>query len=204
MNTSLKGNLDDTLGIIPKSLNGDGKVQMFDGKLTGYPIMAKVSEFTGLDEFHQIDFKNWSNAFTVSDGRINIKDLKINSLNSDLTVNGSQGFDGALNYSMGLKLPASVSDRLKVGGAGGQVLNLLKDKDGRIVLNLLVVGILNKPSVGLDTKEQQKQLENMARQQIGNKLDEATKKILQDSSKKNSLEDLKKKAKDQLKNLFKK
>jgi hypothetical protein len=204
MNTSLKGSLDDTLGIISKSLQGGGKVQVFDGKLTGYPIMAKISEFTGLNEFHQVDFKNWSNAFAVSNSRINIKDLKINSLNSDLTVNGSQGFDGTLNYLMGIKLPASASDRLKVGGTGGQVLNLLKDKDGRIVLNLLIGGILNKPSVGLDTKEQQKQLENIVRQQIGNKIQEETKKILQDSSKQNSLEDLKKKAKDQLKNLFKK
>lgn len=211
MNTSLKGILDDTLGIISKSLNGDGKVQMFDGRLTGYPIMAKVSEFTGINELREINFKNWSNMFTVANGKINIKDLKINSLNTDFTVNGSQGFEGTLDYTMAVKLPGSVSDRLKVGGMGGQVLNLLKDKDGRIILNLLVGGVLNKPSVGLNTKEQQKQLEGLAKQELDkkkgeleNQVREEAKKILQDSSKQKGIEDLRKKAGEQLKNLFKK
>lgn len=211
MNTSLKGSLDDTLGVIAKSLFGDGKVQVYDGRLTGYPIMAKVSDFTGVNELREVDFKNWSNTFTISNGRINIKDLKINSLNSDFTINGSQGFDGTLNYNMAVKLPGSVSDRLKIGGMGGQAMNLLKDKEGRINLNLLVGGVSSKPSVALDTKEQQKQLEELARQEmdkrkgeIESKAREEVKKILQDSLKQKGVEDLKKKAEDQLKKLFKK
>jgi hypothetical protein len=211
MNTTMKGSLDDTLGLISKSLLGDGKVQVSDGRLTGYPIMAKISEFTGLNEFHQIDFKNWSNMFSVANGKINIKDLKINSLNTDFTVNGSQGFEGTLDYTMAVKLPGSVSDRLKVGGMGGQALNLLKDKDGRIILNLLVGGILNNPSVGLNTKEQQKQLEGVVKQeldkkkgQLENQAREEAKKLLQDSSKQKGIEDLKKKVGEQLKNFFKK
>jgi hypothetical protein len=211
MNTSLKGSLDDTLGIISKTLLGDGKVQVYDGRLTGYPIMAKVSDFTGVNELREVEFKNWSNTFTISNGRINIKDLKINSLNTDFAVNGSQGFDGTLDYNMTIKLPGSASERLKIGGLGGQVMNLLKDKEGRINLNLLVGGILNKPSVALDTKEQQKQLEELARQEmdkrkgeIESKAREEVKKLLQDSLKQKGVEDLKKKAEDQLKKLFKK
>lgn len=211
MNTSLKGSLDDTLGIISKTLLGDGKVQVYDGRLKGYPIMEKVADFSGLNELRSVDFKNWSNTFTISNGRINIKDLKINSLNTDFAVNGSQGFDGTLDYNMAIKLPGSASERLKIGGMGGQVMNLLKDKEGRINLNLLVGGILNKPSVALDTKEQQKQLEELARQEmdkrkgeIESKAREEVKKLLQDSLKQKGVEDLKKKAEDQLKKLFKK
>lgn len=211
MNTSLKGSLDDTLGIISKTLLGDGKVQVYDGRLKNYPIMEKIADFSGLNELREVEFKNWSNMFTISNGRINIKDLKINSLNTDFAVNGSQGFDGTLDYNMGIKLPGSVSERLKIGGMGGQVMNLLKDKEGRINLNLLVGGMLNKPSVALDTKEQQKQLEELARQEmdrrkgeIESKAREEVKKLLQDSLKQKGIEDLKKKAEDQLKKLFKK
>jgi hypothetical protein len=211
MNTSLKGNLDDTLGIIPKTLLGEGKVQIYDGRLKNYPIMEKIADFSGLNELREVEFKNWSNKFTISEGRINIKDLKINSLNTDFAVNGSQGFDGTLDYNMAVKLPGSVSDRLKIGGMGGQVMNLLKDKEGRINLNLLVGGILNKPSVVLDTKEQQKQLEELARQEVDkrkgeieSKAREEVQKLLQDSLKQKGVEDLKKKAGDQLKKLFKK
>ncbi len=211
MNTSLKGSLDDTLGIISKTLLGEGKVQVYNGRLKNYPIMEKIANFSGLNELREVDFKNWSNTFTISNGRINIKDLKINSLNSDFTVNGSQGFDGTLDYNMAVKLPGSVSDRLKIGGMGGQAMNLLKDKEGRINLNLLVGGVSSKPSVALDTKEQQKQLEELARQEmdkrkgeIESKAREEVKKILQDSLKQKGVEDLKKKAEDQLKKLFKK
>jgi hypothetical protein len=211
MNTSLKGSLDDTLGIITKTLNGEGKVQVLDGRFTGYPLMTKISEFTGLNELRQVDFKNWSNYFTISDGKINVKDLKINSSSTDFLVNGSQGFDGKLDYAINVKLPGSVSDRLKMGGIGGQVLNLLKEKDGRINLNLSMGGMLANPSVGINTREQQKQLENNARQQLDKektklqeKVREEAKKFLPDSIKQKSVEDLKKKATDQLKNLFKK
>jgi hypothetical protein len=173
--------------------------------------MAKVSDFTGVSELREIIFKNWSNSFSVSDGRIAIKDLKINSVNTDFSVNGSQGFDGTLDYTMDVKLPGSVSDRLKVSGIGGQAINVLKDKDGRIVLNLLLGGVSNKPTVGLNTKEQQKQLEELARQEINkkkgeleNKIRDEAKKIIQDSIKQKGIEDLKKKAVDKLKDLFKK
>jgi uncharacterized protein involved in outer membrane biogenesis len=199
MNTKMKGSLDDTLGLISQTLSGDGRVQVNDGRFVGYPLMASIAEFTGVQELRSVDFKNWSNIFTISNGRITLKDLKINALNNDFSVNGSQGFDGSLDYRIGIKLSGSLSDKIKLGGIAGQVINLQKDKDGRVTINLSVGGYLTKPAISINTKEQQKQLEELARQEFEKKKSE-----LVDSVKQKGAEGLKKKAEDAFKKLFKK
>lgn len=198
MNTSLKGDLNDTLGLNPKTLNGNGKVDIAGGKYIGSLMTTKLADYTGVSELRQVDFKNWSNTFTVADGRIHIKDLKIATANTDFVVNGSQGFDGSLDYRMLVRLPESASNRLKIGGLGGELMNFLKDKDGRLNLNFKVTGTSSDPSYALDTQQAQE----AAKQALEQKAREGVKR-LEDEAKKKAEEELKKKAGEGLKKLFK-
>ena len=181
MNTSLAGDLNDTLGLNPKTLNGVGNVQIADGKYVGSPMTLKLADYTGINELRAMNFKDWSNAFTIADGRIHIKDLKIMASNTDLVVNGSQGFDGSLDYKMLLRLPGSASNRLKIGGLGGDVMNFLKDKEGRLNLNFNVTGTASSPVYALDTQEAQQKakqaLEQKAREGADRLKEEAKKKV---------------------------
>ncbi|MBI5477168.1 MAG: AsmA family protein [Ignavibacteriales bacterium] len=195
MNTKLKGDLNDTLGLNPQTLVGDGKVQIFDGKLQGFALTTKLSEATGLEELRQVDFKNWSNAFSISNGKVNIKDLKINSGAADFSMNGTHGLDGNMDYVLNIKLPASVSDRLKLSGVASQLVQLFKDKDNRVSLDFNVRGATTSPAVSLNTKTQ----EDMAKQAL-----EKEKQKLLDEGKKKAGDELKKKAEEGLKKLFKK
>jgi len=195
MKTSVSGDLNDTLGLDTKTLVGNGKVQIFDGKLLGFPLTSKLAEFTGINELKEVNFKNWSNAFTISDGRVNINDLKINAGTTDFLVNGSHGLDGSMSYNLTAKLPESVSDRLKLSGVGGQFLQFFKDKEGRINLNFDVSGMTTSPALKLNTKAQ----EEMAKQAL-----EQQKQKLLDQGKKKVEDELKKKVGEGLKKLFKK
>ena len=195
MNTKIKGDLNDTLGLNTKTLAGDGKVQIFDGKLLGFPLTTKLSEFTGINELREVNFKNWVNAFTIADGRVNIKDLKVNAGSTDFFVNGSHGLDGSMTYNLTTKLPSSVSDRIKLSGVGSQLLQFFKDKDGRINLNFDVTGMTASPTLKLNTKAQ----EEMAKQS----LEQAKQKLLEQGKKKVG-DDLQKKVDEGLKKLFKK
>jgi len=186
----LQGNLDDTLGLDPQALAGNGTVQIADGKAGGVPLAAKIADLTGLNELREIGFKNWSNSFTVANGRVNISDLRINAGSTDFLVNGSQGLDGSLDYSMTVKLPGSVSDRLNLPGIAGELVQFLKDKDGRVNLSFLASGSYSQPAVKLDTRQQQ----DLAKKALLQKGDEAKKKVE---------DELKKKAEDVLKKLFK-
>ncbi|HUL44015.1 MAG TPA: AsmA family protein [Bacteroidota bacterium] len=189
--TTMKGDLNDTLGLNTQTLLGNGTVNIANGKLSGYPLTQKLADFTSLADLREINFKNWANAFSISNGRLNVKDLKISTGTTDFLVGGSEGLDGSMDYNLTVKLPASVSDKINIGGVGAQVLQFFKDKDGRINLPLNVSGQAMSPVVRLDASAEQNAMKNALQQ----KLNDATK---------GTQDDLKKKAQDALKNLFKK
>jgi len=194
MKSVLKGDLDDTLGINRKTLTGSGSVRLSDGKLLGFPLTARLAEFTGIEELREITFKQWTNAFSIADGKVEIKDLSIAAGATDFLVKGSHGLDGIMDYDLAVKLPASVFDRLRLPGVGAELLKLFKDKEDRITLNFAVTGETTNPRLSLNTKSQ----EEMAKQAL-----EDQKKKLIDQGKKRVEEELKKKTLDGLKKLFK-
>ena len=210
LNTALNGSVDDTLGLKPQFLSGSGNVKIFDGKLIGYPIMQKIAEFTGVSELKELYFKEWTNVFTIADGKIVLKDLKISAFNTDLISNGSQSFDGTVQMNIDIKLSHELSNKLRIGGTAGQLVNLFKDRDGKIVVPLIVSGYYKTPSISLNTKQQQRQIETQIQEEIDKRKEEVKEKVTQevekllDTVKQKGTEELKKKAEDALKKLFRK
>jgi len=191
MSSALKGSLDDTLGLVPQELNGRGRVQVQNGSLSGVAVNKAIASALKLPDLETIAFNDWANEFTVADGRIVIKDLKIRALDADYVVNGSQGLDGSLDYSMSLILPEQTSSRISIAGFGGQAVDMFRDNTGRVKLDFTVSGSTEDPKVALDTRAAQKKAGDLAKQ----KLTEEAKK-LQDQ--------LKSKGEDLLKGLLKK
>lgn len=189
--TKLKGDLNDTLGLKTESLLGNGTVEITEGKLFGLPLTQKLSSFTGLEELREINFKDWTNAFSISNGRLNVKDLKVNAGQTALLLEGSQGLDGSLDYQLTLKLPESVSGRVNLPGVGGELLQYFKDKDGRINLPFAVTGTSEDPVLKFSGQDVAKQALERKKQQL---LDEAKKKLN---------DELQKKLGEGLKKLFK-
>jgi hypothetical protein len=191
MNTTMKGGLNDTLGLIPSTLNGQGRVQMQDGMLNGVKVNQTIATLLKLPDLETIKFKDWGNSFTIADGRIIIKDLKIHALDADYTVNGSQGLDGSLDYAMTMLLSQATSGKVNLPGFAGQATDLFKDETGRVKLDFAVGGTSDDPKVQLDTKSAQAKAEALAKKKIEDETKKAT-------------DQLKKKAEDALKSIFKK
>lgn len=190
MNTKLKGDLNDTLGINTQSLLGNGAVHILDGKLAGFPLLQKLADVTSLDNLRELPFKNWTNTFSIQNGRLAVKDLRVDAGTTGLLLDGSQGLDGSMDYNLTVKLPGDVSDRLKLPGIGEQLADLLKDKDGRINLNFLVTGMTNEPVLKLNMSA-----EDLVKKAVEQKGNEGKQKLE---------DELKKKAEEGLKKLFKK
>jgi hypothetical protein len=191
MNTTMKGTLNDTLGIETKGLTGVGHASVQEGKLTGVKVNKTVASLVNLPDLEEINFKEWANMFTIADGRIAIKDLKIAALGADYLINGSQGLDGTLDYSMSMLLSEKSSASVSIPGFAGEAAKLFKEPGGRVKLDFGIGGTYDVPKVSLDTKPAQKRAEDLAKQ----KLNDEAKKIG---------EEAKKKAGDVLKDLFKK
>lgn len=195
MKIAISGALDDTLGLIPSSLNATGNVAVSDGKLAGVKVNQQIASMLSLPDVSEITFKNWANAFTIKDGRVNIPELKIAALGSDYTINGSQGLDGTMSFNMAMLLSQATSAKASVPGFTGEVINALKEPDGRLKLDFTIGGTMNDPKVQLDTKALQARATNFAKQKL-----EAEKQKLQEKV----TDEAKKKGEELLKGLFKK
>jgi hypothetical protein len=191
LKTNLQGSLDDTLGLRPETLDGEGTVRLREGKLVGVEVNREIASRLSLPSLEQVVFSEWSNAFSIREGRFQIRDLIISGSQAEYTVNGSQGLDGTLDYTVGLVLPLQTSERVAVAGFAGDALNMFKDQDGRFHFTFGVTGTMGKPVVALQTDAARKRLEDMARQ----KLSEERRKLE---------EQAKKKGEDLLDKLFKK
>jgi hypothetical protein len=154
------------------------------------PLLDKVAGFTSLENMKEVNFKDWTNAFSIKDGRLNVKDLKVDAGTTNLLLDGSQGLDGSLDYNLTVKLPQEAASRLKLGGVGDQLLQFFKDKDGKINLNFAVSGMAASPALKLNTAGP----EEMAKKALEQKGNDAKQK---------AEDDLKKKAEEGLKKLFK-
>lgn len=190
MNTTLKGTLDDTLGLVAQALNGEGRVSIESGKVQGMKMNQELAGMLKLPDLEVINFKDWANSFSISDGKFVTKDLKISALGADYSVNGAYGLDGTLNYGLSVLLSEASSAKVNIPGFLGEAVNLFKDESGRVKLDFAVSGTQDSPKLALDTQSAQRRAEDIAKQKIN-----AEKKKLED--------ELKKKGGDLLKDLLK-
>ena len=191
MKASMSGALDDTMGLVPSTVNGSGTVSIQTGRLAGFKVNKAISDLLRLPDLEEVKFKDWSNSFTVAAGRLQLKDLVIASGDADYVVNGSQGIDGSLDYGVMVVLSSDLSSKVSLPGLAGEAVQVLKNPDGRLPLNLKVTGATTSPKVSLDTAELERRLRDKAMEKV-----EGEAKKLQD--------DVQKKASDLIKDLFKK
>jgi hypothetical protein len=179
--TRLKGALNDTLGLVPDALEGEGKVAVKNGTLKGFKVNQTLASQLKLPDLETIQFKDWGNDFTVQKGRLTLKDLTITASTGQYVVNGSQGLDGSLDYHMALYLPANTAPKLNIPGFAGEAVNLFKDQSGRFKLDFNIGGTTDNPKVQLDTDPAKKKGEELVKQklqdQLKNKASDVLKKL---------------------------
>ncbi|MER3523516.1 MAG: hypothetical protein C4326_05455 [Ignavibacteria bacterium] len=195
MHLVISGALNDTMGFVPQSLNATGTVALANGKLAGVKVNQQIAGMLNLPDLQEIAFKDWSNSFTIKEGRVSIPELKITALGADYTIKGSHGLDGTLDLTMGMLLSEAASSKVTVPGFAGEALNALKEPNGRLKLDFLIGGTTDNPNVRLDANA----LQARAAAFVRSKLD-AEKEKLQHKVQ----DEVKKKGEELLKGLIKK
>ncbi len=184
-NTSLKGGLNDTLGLDPNSLSGSGMIKIADGTLGGFALTQKLAEFTNLTELREIKFRNWTNAFSIFNGSLDIRDLVVTTPVGDFKGSGTQHLEGSLDYNLKLRLTASVSQHIASDNIAGRVLEFFKDKEGRVTIPLRITGPVVNPVVKLDAGAEQDAMRDAllrktdaAKEDLENKINKAAEERL--------------------------
>ena len=150
--------LDKDLNPQYESVLANGAFGARDGSFGTMPLQSVVAKFTGVNALESLNVNDWTHSFSVTGQRLHVQDLTFDAGEYAVSLNGSQSFDGNLDYRLSVELPESASNAISQAPVQGALSSLstvvntaLKDPaSGRIVLDLVASGSFADPSVRLD------------------------------------------------------
>ena len=152
------------------SLRANGLFGAKQGSFGTMPLQTALSEYTGLSNLERLSVNEWSHAFRISGEKMHVQDLAFTAGEYGFNVNGSQSFDGGLDYQLRVELPESASETIQnapVHSSLGPVINvvntsLTNPETGRITLDLLTRGTFADPEVTLNAEMMRARLSGQA------------------------------------------
>ena len=162
--------LDKDLNPDYTSVIANGLFGARQGSFGTTPLQSAISQYTGLSSLESLSVQEWTHAFRVSGEQMHIQDLSFAAGEYVVNVNGSQSFDGGLNYQVRLEMPESASETIQnapVHAALGPVVNVVNTsltdpETGKMSLDLLATGTFSAPEVRLNTEMMKARLTGQA------------------------------------------
>jgi uncharacterized protein involved in outer membrane biogenesis len=129
-------------------LTADGSLNAKEGRIAANPLLGGIAGLLGLPELNEVKFRAMQSGFRVAGGRVMVDDLTLDAPDAKWRASGSIGFDGTLDYRLGILLSKPLADRAiqKVGDAARYIVT---DK-GELPVDLIVSGNARKPAVSVD------------------------------------------------------
>ncbi len=155
---NLTGDLDSKMDPVLPSLNGGGNMKTEGVVITNFEPLSKVADALKMDKFKRLDLNNVNISYKFSNGRVVVEpfDMKIADVKS--TIQGSNGFDQTIDYTMNVEVPASLMGGKASGALSGVLAkanssgaNLSVGKN--INVKVLIGGTVTKPTVSLGVKD---------------------------------------------------
>lgn len=200
-NFALEGRGFDTKSLAT-ALTGDGNIDVVEGLLKkvnlGELVLQKATGVSGLSNLLSPEvrtkhrklfaegttaFRELRSAFTVRDGRVHAKNLKIDAFDYGLSGEGSIGLDGDVKINALFKTSPELTDSLT---KSAKVMKYLADSKGRIEIPLTLGGSLDGISVKPDLKFVEKAMERAAGDALQDKATNLINKALLGKKKKST------------------
>ena len=144
-------------GDIMPTLNGSVIVSLADGKLMKLDLpaeLAKIGKFGGVTPKGYTAISQMSGSFTLRNGVAQTNDMKGALDIGTMSANGSMNL---LNQELEVHVIAVLNRQFSqsIGGTavGGYLTTALSNKDGELVLPVLITGMMNRPLVAPDLQQ---------------------------------------------------
>jgi AsmA protein len=138
--TDLSG-IGFTLGELANSLTAKGDIKVEGGLVASGVVSQITSLLTGGKSGDGLDFKLFGSSFTIANGRIETKDMKLEGKSFNLGLSGWTDLNGNIDYRISVsKLDDLLAKNKKIKDWMG--------KDGLVPLHL--TGTLSSPQVAVD------------------------------------------------------
>lgn len=155
---NLNGKLDSKMDPVMNTLNGAGKLQTGNVTLTNFTPLVKLADALKMDQLKQVNPSNINLSFEFLGGRIYIKPFETTLAGYKTKIEGSNGFDQTIDYTVNLNIPTSnlpsaatgvISGLMSQANAKGANLSM----GNQVNVNVLLGGTVDKPTVKTGLKE---------------------------------------------------
>ncbi len=205
------GSLDDTLGLDLAALIADGNMDIEEAMLKNHPVQNQLAGFLKTPDLNTLAVNEWSQAFRISNGRVEVQDLRLGAGDIEVTAGGWQSLDGSVEMSFDLWLPPEYVGAVR-GMVPAEVSGLLfGGDDERFLVPVKLSGKSPSPKVSLDrdrlvdlaaVRAEQRLAEEKAK--VGESIRDEGEDLLRDLLGKDDADstDGKKELKDKLRSIF--
>lgn len=167
---SLQIQMDQAFNPQLETLLAEGIFGTSSGVLKDLPLQEALVQHLGLAELQTLPIREWAHRFNISGEKLNVQQLSFDAGDFAFGLNGSQAFDGALDYNLNVELPQSAAAALEKAPVQTalrsvtQLANaaLVNPASGRITLDLSASGTFDKPVLKLNNEMMRNRLTSQA------------------------------------------
>ncbi|GAB3825114.1 AsmA family protein [Pontibacter rugosus] len=171
-NFAFAGELAKDMTPVFKTLDGSGIIKVLRAAVRDVPIVDKISNLTNIEELKNLVVENRYIDAEIVDGNLVIKPFDMKVGNIEMTVGGSNNFDGQIDYVTALNVPTGkVGRELNTRLAGLVGSESLATSD-RVTLNLNVGGTYANPRIALAGGSVKEQASNLVKNVVQDKLND--------------------------------
>ncbi|HUU29483.1 MAG TPA: AsmA-like C-terminal region-containing protein [archaeon] len=173
-----------------KALAAQGEFTISRGELTGSPLLESLAGVSKISEWRdKLLINEWVGNLSIGNERVFTDNLEIKAANGDWNAAGSFGFDGSLDYSLGVALDNALTRKYS-SVLPGELASVLKDEEGRITLGFKITGTPEKPIIRLDTAPLKQRASQKVKSELTRQLDKLTSRLLPSAPEKEKADSL--------------
>ena len=176
--TSFEIALNGVLGEEPvptMSIAALGGVKSSQVNAIATPLVTALATWVGLESKTEYAIKDFATSFSVRDGRLIVPACSLVEKNSMWKFSGSTGLDGSLDQKVNVVLSPEYSKRVSSLKDLGQ---LLKDEQGRVVVDLFLGGTVKKPALRWNSARMEQRAKEYLAGKLKGELEKQVKKRL--------------------------
>jgi AsmA protein len=140
-------------GPVSQRLQGNGRLVARDGELTNVDLIKKIERVTGLiglstkERRQATTFKTMEAEFIIRGGYAEFTRLYLVNPQMEVTGDGTMTLE---RPALNLALNTALSQEASIRAGRGRITSFFKDKAGRVVVPLKVIGPVENPTVDLN------------------------------------------------------
>ena len=144
----MKGDLDNDLMPVTKTVNGGGVLVIEEATLKGGNFVTALSKFTSKGGKEEMTLKDMSIDVTITNGAVSVAPFNVFIDGHKSNISGSTSIDGALDYKIATSVPAGQLGQ-QANAALAKLTGSTEEASSDIKLNLGVTGSYDSPKISL-------------------------------------------------------